>query len=1173
MSKANKILTPENTLKGYRLRRLEVLNWGTFDQKVWHLDFEGFSALLTGANGSGKSTLVDALLTLLVPNRKRNYNLSSGSDKRERTELTYVRGAYGRTQNEYNQGETLFLRGEDQFTVLLGSFVGTEQNSVLTLAQFFCSESGQLKKLFIASHNDLTIAEHFSQVRSVADLRARMRKLPTTEIFNKFTDYEDYFVKFFSFRSRKGLDLFNQVTTIKEIGKLNEFVRQNMLDAIDAPEQLDQLYGNYQHLTHAYQSILKAKRQIEELKPIEEMAAQLGEHKSQEQDQKRQLQILPLILTQHRLDILETERVKLEEKSTVLEAQVQQLTAEKAASQREEEELVIALSQEKGQQNLEKLDLSLKAMGERYKERHRRYEEYRALAEALGYKPAAQSERFGRLLTQAQQDLDGIAASIDSKYQEIYQHKAKERALTEQMQLMGQELTSLRGRKNRLPLELVSVREKIAQNLGVPLSELSYVAELVKVKDGEEKWAKALERLLNGFAKRLLVPEAHIKKINKYVRENNLGTRLVYEAVSSQEDELAPMPFNGRKPRGPAEHYEYIIDKIEFKPRLLGLTTWIKNRITRDFNLVCTEDPQTFAQVQRGITPEGLIKRGTQHEKDDRIKGEFRPILGWDNQDTLVNLAQTYKTVEKEHQELKNATKEAERNLALQETRRRQLQSLLSLRHFEDIDWTGPQNEISRLQELKDSLTKNGSKAHQLRSRLEGVRSAGLGLSQKRDELMSSLAVVKNQLDRTLSESSQARATLGQLTASAPQGPDHDLLVKNLLKDLDKRLGLKSKDQSLSTSHSPSLSLDKIQSVHQKYQESLAKKLQEIQVQIQSISLGIVSKLSQFKLQHDDLTSHLTSSIEALPGYLKIKADLDREGLPSHELRFRTLLNKSVVNDILAFKSSLEMSFEAIEESINHLNSSLKNIPYTADTHVQIGCAATRDVEIRDFQNMLRNAVSFGVSETAPLDLDESFLRVKGILDRLKNDDRWRSKVIDIRNWAEFFVVEKNSLDEQTNFYSDSAGLSGGQKAKLAFTILASAVAFQYGLYQDGPRSDTFRLVVIDEAFSKSDEKNSQYAMDLFTKLGLQLIVITPRDKLYVVEPYVNRVFLTQMGQDQRSVVNTILIDSFKPLDEALKSEDRKVPQNQRDSGLPPAPLKNSLAAKRQPLRGQHGLR
>ncbi|HGG60886.1 MAG TPA: hypothetical protein ENK26_13380, partial [Gammaproteobacteria bacterium] len=50
---------------GFRLQRLEVLNWGTFHKKVWTLDAAGDNTLLTGDIGSGKSTLVDAVTTLL----------------------------------------------------------------------------------------------------------------------------------------------------------------------------------------------------------------------------------------------------------------------------------------------------------------------------------------------------------------------------------------------------------------------------------------------------------------------------------------------------------------------------------------------------------------------------------------------------------------------------------------------------------------------------------------------------------------------------------------------------------------------------------------------------------------------------------------------------------------------------------------------------------------------------------------------------------------------------------------------------------------------------------------------------------------------------------------------------------------------------------------------------
>ena len=57
----------DDTLTGFRLDRLEVFNWGTFDERVWVLRTDGRNGLLTGDIGSGKSTLVDAITTLVVP--------------------------------------------------------------------------------------------------------------------------------------------------------------------------------------------------------------------------------------------------------------------------------------------------------------------------------------------------------------------------------------------------------------------------------------------------------------------------------------------------------------------------------------------------------------------------------------------------------------------------------------------------------------------------------------------------------------------------------------------------------------------------------------------------------------------------------------------------------------------------------------------------------------------------------------------------------------------------------------------------------------------------------------------------------------------------------------------------------------------------------------------------
>ena len=77
---------------------------------------------------------------------------------------------------------------------------------------------------------------------------------------------------------------------------------------------------------------------------------------------------------------------------------------------------------------------------------------------------------------------------------------------------------------------------------------------------------------------------------------------------------------------------------------------------------------------------------------------------------------------------------------------------------------------------------------------------------------------------------------------------------------------------------------------------------------------------------------------------------------------------------------------------------------------------------------------------------------------------------------------------EEWEHYSDSDGKSGGQKEKLAYTILAASLAYQFGLEWGAVKSKDFRFAVIDEAFGRGSDASTRYALELFAKLGLQLL-------------------------------------------------------------------------------------
>jgi uncharacterized protein YPO0396 len=96
--------------------------------------------------------------------------------------------------------------------------------------------------------------------------------------------------------------------------------------------------------------------------------------------------------------------------------------------------------------------------------------------------------------------------------------------------------------------------------------------------------------------------------------------------------------------------------------------------------------------------------------------------------------------------------------------------------------------------------------------------------------------------------------------------------------------------------------------------------------------------------------------------------------------------------------------------------------------------------------------------------------------------------------------------DAEREHYTSSGGKSGGQKEKLAYTILAASLAYQFKLEARDGAAKTFRFVVIDEAFGRGSDASTRFGLELFSRLGLQLLIVTPLQKIRVIEPYVSAV-------------------------------------------------------------------
>lgn len=109
--------------------------------------------------------------------------------------------------------------------------------------------------------------------------------------------------------------------------------------------------------------------------------------------------------------------------------------------------------------------------------------------------------------------------------------------------------------------------------------------------------------------------------------------------------------------------------------------------------------------------------------------------------------------------------------------------------------------------------------------------------------------------------------------------------------------------------------------------------------------------------------------------------------------------------------------------------------------------------------------------------------------------------------------------------YTDSSGKSGGQKEKLAYTILAASFVYSFGI--EGENGANFRFAAIDEAFLKSSDESARFGLELFKTLGIQLLLVTPLSKIPTIEPYVSHVgFVSQT--DRRSELRNMTIREYR---------------------------------------------
>jgi len=1073
---------------GFRFTRLEVYNWGTFNRKVHTIAPEGETSLLTGVNGSGKSTLVDAIITLIVPNNKRNYNLAGTEKKKERTEKSYVMGVYGRITDDSEQLRTQYLRREGEYSVLLAVFENKKSKNVITLAQFFWIDNNLVKKIFIISDIKLSIESHFSQIGNFKNLKNRLQSLEGVRIYDQFKDYSKSFCKEFGLSSEKALDLFNQTVAIKAIGNLNDFVRTNMLEKVDVMGRIEDLKLNYRNLTASHEAIIKARKQLEQLGPIE---CEIIRYKKFTRQIRWFEDIIncsshffageKALLLEKSINENEVRTAQLKEEFKGIEEELQTLNVQL-------HELEDAYRNDSVGRRIEEIKRQIEQYEERLDDRKRQYDKYRELAVKLNLPLDPDSEAFYNTLHK----LKGMDLECKEKIESLNLEKDNKTILLHDLRKKldenGKDLESLRGRINLVPRKSIEIRDQICNDLQIEESEVPYVCELIKVKASEREWEGAIERFLHNFGLCLLAPERFYKRISNYVNQTDLKGRLVYHRITGHID--------GRENISDRDKDD-LFYKVELKPDT-SFKQWLENELLRRYNYVCCDDMERFYSEKRAITKEGLKKDGKSlHEKDDRKSiGDKRfYILGWSNKEKVAALENEQETLLDKMKFIDSEKKVIEGTLKDLNNMELNIKNfLLNFNEFSIIDWKGVKKKIDGLNIEKTELERSSDKLKRLQEQIKNVKDKIQSCTCEKVKNIKVLAVLEHEISKYGKELAKCR-----------------LLTEECKKEFQvKYFPLLKKFVPII--YKGDVKLENIDEAERQFQNTYSLRLNGRSEKRGKQAQSIIKKMANYLKDFSTEVSDLTAEIESMDDFCDTLQKIREEKLPEYENRFKKLLQENVIDDIVGFNAKLDNQLMEIRIKIDELNNALRSIDYTPNTYIQLQHKQNMDIEVNDFKEMIKGCIP-DAGDNSFESNEKSFNRIRVLIERFDNEERWKVKVTDVRNWLNFNASERYlENDSEKELYESSSGKSGGQTVKMAYTILASAISYQFGL---GTRTNkSFHFVVIDEVFSNLDSSNSRYAMELFKRLDLQLLVVTPFDKVNIVEPYISTCHLAGNNEE-----------------------------------------------------------
>lgn len=489
--------------------------------------------------------------------------------------------------------------------------------------------------------------------------------------------------------------------------------------------------------------------------------------------------------------------------------------------------------------------------------------------------------------------------------------------MTEQRRTKLRKSFYISQKKNtNIPEEYDAIREDLALYLDVSPSELFYAGELIALSDGEDRWERAIENVLEPLSLSLIVKPENIERAEEYLASSNANKLIrVIKAETVLNESIRDEKLIG--------------SKLEIRDG--SLRSFIQEYIARNYDYCLSDDLDEYRKAEKAVHISGLFKDGERETKDDRIDSKSFPrYLGWNNEKKKEELKEKIYALDEEIEDLSKKKRAKEERIRSAELSIRELEKIESFKSWQEVDIKTIRNEISALLDKLEMLLKDNEKLKRIEEEKRELKEQRFLLDKEIETLAGNIRELElsiESISRRLAEirdedevidNAISEAFVKSYKASIAYSSFMDLLSKhNRLKD-----ELHEKKETARSSY-----------------EKKKDRLERAMHDFMEPSKDIIAPESSWR---DEVKEEFEDKAEYLDDFRNLYATLVDENLVENKEKFNEYFKNDISNVIGVLSESLNRWDKEIESDIRTLNRNLRKIPFNKErcTYIeQIGRA------------------------------------------------------------------------------------------------------------------------------------------------------------------------------------------------------------------------------------------